>query len=283
MARPLVLLSTFSSWFLGVAIAFGTGHGFEWISFTLGLSSMILVSASIHFVNEYADYETDTLTQRTAYSGGSGVLPSGLIPRKWALYLALLTAGIGFLVQIMAVYFGFHPWQTKYIIAIGTIGGWIYSLPPRLAWRGFGEMWNTLLGAWLLPFFGFVQMSKTTDSWVLWAVLPVTFFAFNNLLAVTWPDREADRSVGKNTLTTRLDPRILKIFHLVCTILSFVLLLIIELPLLVFKSSLIAYPLMIMGFFSYTRREISGETIFALHLLITVQIISWMILGARMV
>jgi 1,4-dihydroxy-2-naphthoate octaprenyltransferase len=242
---------------------------------------MFLVSASIHLVNEYADYETDMLTKRTAYSGGSGVLPSGIIPRNWSIYSALLTAGIGFLVQFIAVYLDYHSWETLYIIVIGTVGGWIYSLPPRLAWGGFGELWNTLLGALLLPFFGFVQISKTTDLWVLLAVLPVTFFAFNNLLAVAWPDRKADQKVGKNTLATRFDPRVLKMLHAICTTLSMVVLVIIELPLLVFKSSLIAYPLMILGWFTYTKKEISTETIYGLHLLITVQIISWMFIGVQ--
>jgi 1,4-dihydroxy-2-naphthoate octaprenyltransferase len=170
-----------------------------------------------------------------------------------------------------------------YILGIGTIGGWIYSLPPRLAWKGFGELLNTLLGAWLLPFFGFVQISKTTGFWVFWAVLPVTFFAFNNLLAVTWPDRKADQMVGKNTLATRLEPWVLKMLYLICTILSFVVLLSIELPFLVFKLSLIAYPLMLLGWYNFTRKEISIETVFALHILIAVQILGWIILGVRIV
>jgi 1,4-dihydroxy-2-naphthoate octaprenyltransferase len=169
------------------------------------------------------------------------------------------------------------------IIVIGAILGWIYSLPPRLAWNGFGELLNTLLGAWLLPFFGFVQISKTTELWVLLVVLPVTFFAFNNLLAVTWPDREADRMIGKNTLATRLDSRSLKMIHGVCTILSLVVLLTMELPRLVVRSSLVAYPLMVLGWVSYTRKVISSETIFGLHLLIVVQIFSWIIIGVQMV
>lgn len=281
MTRPLVLLSTFSSWFLGVAIAFGSGYAFNWSSFTLGLSSMFLVSTSIHLVNEYADFETDILTKRTTYSGGSGVLQTGIIPRNWSIYLALLTAGIGFLVQFIAVYWNYHSWETMYIIIIGTIGGWIYSLPPRLAWGGFGELLNTLLGALLLPFFGFVQISKKTDLWVLLAVLPVTFFAFNNLLAVTWPDKEADQTVGKNTLATKFEPKVLKILHGFCTTLSLVVLFIADLPSIVFKSSLIAYPLMVFGWFTYTKKDISTETIFSLHLLIVTQILSWIILGLQ--
>ena len=46
------------------------------------LSLAVMVSAILmgHYANEYADVDTDSLTKRTLYSGGSGVLPSGIVP-----------------------------------------------------------------------------------------------------------------------------------------------------------------------------------------------------------
>ena len=52
MTRPLILQSTVSSWFLGVPIAYG----------------LMVISSSIHLVNEYADYEFDAQTRITEYS-----------------------------------------------------------------------------------------------------------------------------------------------------------------------------------------------------------------------
>ncbi|MBT7346305.1 hypothetical protein HN807_04400 [Candidatus Bathyarchaeota archaeon] len=46
------MLSTVSSWFLGVPIAYG----------------LMVISSSIHLVNEYADYEFDAQTRITEYS-----------------------------------------------------------------------------------------------------------------------------------------------------------------------------------------------------------------------
>lgn len=281
MARPLILLSTFSSWFLGVAIAYGSGYEFSWASFAYGLIVMTLISSSIHLVNEYADYETDALTRRTAYSGGSDVLPSGLVPRAWAMTAAIISAFSGLLIQGMVILAGLHPPEALVIALVGTAGGWAYSLPPRLAWRGFGEIWNTLLGAWFLPYFGFVQMSGSLAPWVLGAVLPVTFFAFNNLLAVTWPDREADAAVGKNTLATRLRPGTLKTLYGSCILLSLASLTLNRLSPLVIRSSLVAYPLMVLGWFTYTRRDVTGSTIWGLHTLIVTQTLAWLYLGVR--
>ncbi|MFA9435833.1 MAG: UbiA family prenyltransferase [Candidatus Bathyarchaeota archaeon] len=122
MARPLTLLSTFSSWFLGVAIAYGSGYEFSWTSFAYGLIVMILVSSSIHFVNEYADYETDALTRRTAYSGGSGVLPSGLVPRVWAMNAAIISAVSGLVFQGVITVVGVHTPEALVIALVGTAG-----------------------------------------------------------------------------------------------------------------------------------------------------------------
>ena len=62
-------------------MAVAQGFLFAWPSFLLAVSAGVLISISIHYVNEYADVETDRITQRTAFSGGSGALPeSGLPP-----------------------------------------------------------------------------------------------------------------------------------------------------------------------------------------------------------
>ena len=62
MARPLVLISNILAWLLGVSIAFGTGESIELTPLGLGFSAMMLVSVSVHYVNEYADHQTDALT-----------------------------------------------------------------------------------------------------------------------------------------------------------------------------------------------------------------------------
>jgi 4-hydroxybenzoate polyprenyltransferase len=77
MSRPIVILSTILSWLLGVSIAIGSGANFDPQKVLFGLSVILFSAASIHYVNEYADYETDAFTRRTFFSGGSGILPRG--------------------------------------------------------------------------------------------------------------------------------------------------------------------------------------------------------------
>ncbi len=95
MSRPLVMISNIMTWLLGVAIASGRGFSLEADRVTLSFITTIMVSASIHYMNEYADHETDALTVRTLYSGGSGVLPSGLVPRDMASKAAWASLFVG--------------------------------------------------------------------------------------------------------------------------------------------------------------------------------------------
>jgi 1,4-dihydroxy-2-naphthoate octaprenyltransferase len=277
------MTSNILTWLLGVAIASAKGHNLEANSVILSLITIITVSASVHYMNEYADHETDAITTRTPYSGGSGVLPSGLVPRSLAMKGAWASLLIGILAQLYAISIGTHPWSALAVLLLGAVGGWMYSLPPlRLGWRGLGEVLNAFLGSNLLPLYGFVTTSGGFDYKVSLACLPVTLIAFTNLLAVTWPDRTADEFVGKKTLATRWTPKRLQLSYRIAIITSFISLILLEgwiLPREVVFSSLLALPLLIWGANTYTRNEISTATIYGMVVMIAAQTIAWFSLG----
>ncbi|UCH01957.1 MAG: prenyltransferase [Candidatus Bathyarchaeota archaeon] len=286
MSRPLVLISNILSWLLGVSIAYGSNEPIEVLSLVVGFCAMMLVSVSVHYTNEYADYLTDAQTIRTAYSGGSGILSKGIVSRKVVLQAAWATLLFGFSIQLLANHFGIHPWSATIMLGIGAVGGWMYSLPPlKLAWRGWGELGNALLGANGLPVYGYIILMKRFDPWVSLACLPFTLLAFNNLLAVTWPDREADAHVGKKTLATRWPIKRLRILYTVVAIASFCLLLLLFdwiLPLEVVIASLMALPLTIWGVKTYTQTKISYASIYAMVTIMLMQTLAWFVIGLKM-
>lgn len=285
MSRPLVLVSNILSWLFGVSIAFGSGWSIELLSFGLGFSAMVLVSVSVHYVNEYADYQTDKLTSRTIYSGGSGVLPSGIVPRRLVLQAAVVALVFGVGIQLLASYFGIHSWLALAVIGIGALWGWMYSLLRlKLVWRGLGELDNSLLGANLLLVYGYIVLSKRFDVWVILTCLPFTLLAFNNLLAVTWVDREADSKVGKRTLATRWPVGRLRILYGLVATASFSLLLLSSnwmTPVEVAIAGLAALPLAIWGLKTYTQNEISHASVYAMVMMMLVQTIVWFMIGMR--
>jgi len=101
------------------------------------LATLIPITASIHYTNEYADYETDTLTTPTLYSGGSGILPKGEVPRHLALQGAWMSLAVGFGIAFLGYSLGVLGKAALFCLVLGSLGGWMYSLPPlKLAWLG---------------------------------------------------------------------------------------------------------------------------------------------------
>lgn len=215
MSRPSQLLLIALVFGFGTMIALAGGSTFNLVACLYGLLALIPASASVHYANEYADYETDNLTVRTAFSGGSGALQVSGLSRQLALISAWAALFIGIILVSIGWAAGLLNGYAIVILALGTFSGWMYSLRPlAFARRGWGELVNALLGGVLLPIYGYTVQTGRIDMIILFASLPFGILAFLNLLATTWPDREADAIVGKRTLATRWFSNRLRLLYL---------------------------------------------------------------------
>jgi len=277
MARPnqLLLIALVFSW--GILMAMVRGSSWSTLSYLLGLGAAILVSISIHFVNEYADYETDKLTVRTPYSGGSGALQDSGLDKNLALRGAILAMILGFTIAIFAFLMGHLPLQVLTILGLAAFFGWGYSLKPlKLAWRGWGEIDNALLGAWLLPIYGYTVIHHRVDTFIMAAAAPFAMLAFVNLLATHWADRQADLVVGKFTLVTKLSIPQLRFLYLLTMLGAYMWgYWHSQYPPLVKLSSLLVIPVSLWGFVSFTKQHNPAPSVFAMVAFLLVQIISW--------
>lgn len=279
MARPMQLLAVTLVYGLGTLIALAQSATLNTHTLFIGYIALLLVSASIHYANEYADYETDRITKRTPFSGGSGALLRTGVPRYTALWAATIALLIGGSIGITGLVYGRFPPVTVVILLLGAVGGWMYSLPPlRLAWRGWGEIDNALLGGVLLPVYGFAVQSGQVSWQIVLICLPFGILVFINLLATTWADREADAQVGKYTLATRWPISHLRILYNVAAGAAFMLLISLPsslLPPAVAWSGFIVVPVVIWGSFSYTRIHSPFPTVTAMVLYLLIQIGAW--------
>lgn len=284
MARPLIMLSVILVYGAGGLIARAAEYPLNIQAFAWGLAALLFVALSIHYVNEYADYQTDALTRRTPFSGGSGVLPSGDVPRILALKAGWLTLILGVIIALMGVFTGILTTNTLIVLLIGAFGGWMYSLPPlKLAWHGWGEVDNALLGGMLLPLYGYTVQTGHVDGWVMVACLPFTLLVFVNLLATTWADREADAQAGKYTLATRFSVRSLRLIYGTAALLCFALLYLLidhTIPQIVAAGSFIALPLVVWGGLRYTRIHSPHPTVFAMIVFLLAQMLLWFWVGS---
>jgi len=217
MARPAQLALIALVYALGVAMAYGRGGSTAPGSVAFGLLALLPIAASVHYANEYADVETDELTDRTAFSGGSGALVDTDLSPRLAAGATVVSGVLG----LLLVAIGTTPLSAQALsttsaalLVFVLLVGWQYSLGPlRLAWNGLGEVTNAALGGVVLPLYGFTVVSSTVTIDAALATVPFALVVFVNLLETTWPDRLADSVVGKRTLATRWSPNRLRLVY----------------------------------------------------------------------
>lgn len=222
------------------------------------LALLILAAASIHLANEAADHDTDRLTTRTAFSGGSGALEaSGLSPRV-PLVLSLTLALATIVAAVSALVIGALAPVAAAVLMFGLGAGLAYSLPP-LAFerRGWGEPLNALLGGMALPLFGVAAVAASIAWLDLLAFLPFFFITLASVMATAWPDRDADAATGKRTMQVRLEPGVLRAVALAATLgfLATTLLSVVTGAMPAAVAGLLATPLLLLGLLRYTRRS----------------------------
>ncbi len=206
LARPKFLIGGFVAYALGSAVAAYTGARISLSTYVGGQAMVTAFHLMTHFANDYFDRHADRFTQPSEFAGGSGVLVSGALPARAALIAALACAALGALGAL-----SFARAGNAYAAMLGCVIGamaWCYSAPPlRLAGRGWGELTTAAIVAVLVPLTGFATPTGTLEPGVLAATIAPACAMFAMMIAVEWPDRDADAQTDKRNLIVRLGPR----------------------------------------------------------------------------
>jgi 1,4-dihydroxy-2-naphthoate octaprenyltransferase len=291
-SRPQQLLLIVGLYALGIKIALEHGATPSADTLAAGLAALLPVSASVHYVNEYADYETDALTDRTPFSGGSGALQETGLPRSVTLWAGSLALAAGTVLTAFFLLTDTLPRDAAVLLVVSAVLGWQYSVPPlALVRRGVGEIDNALLGGLLLPVYG-AAVAGGRLAPVALAVVPFTLVVFLNLLEVHWPDREADAAAGKRTLVVRWpSARLRATYAAVAATAALALLALTPLgvwpasplptpiPVPVAVASFAVAPLVAWGWLGYTRRHLPWPSVAAMVGLAAVQFLAWCWVG----
>jgi len=250
---------------IALVYALGVGMGrapttvpLSWPSVTVGGAVLLPVALGVHYTNEYADAETDRLTDRTPFSGGSGAIERTGVGRALLARAAAIATVVGLAGALVGWLTG-HLSVTALALLSGiTVAGLAYSLPPAaLIRRGVGELTNAVLGGALLPLYGVAVVGRVSVTAVV-SIVPFTVLVGCNLLATHWPDRDADAAVGKRTLAVRWSPRRLRLAYwlLACAaVLSTVALAGRVLPVPVVAAQAVALPSLFWGGLVLTRQR----------------------------
>jgi len=287
-SRPPQLLLIAGVYALGTKIALANGGQTTTTGFVAGLVALLPVAASVHYINEYADYETDALTDRTPFSGGSGALQETGLPRTVTLRAATLSLVFGAALTALFLLTDTLSLDAAGLLAVIAVLGWQYSVPPlALIRHGIGELDNAVLGGLVLPIYGAAVVGGELPTVAL-AVVPFTLVVFLNLLEVHWPDREADAAAGKRTLVVRWPPARLRTTYAVVAVTAAVALLVLTplgvwqnspvptpIPVPVAAASFAVAPLVVWGWLGYTKRRLPWPSVAAMVGLAAVQFLAW--------
>lgn len=201
--RPRYFTATLVPGVLGAAVAHHQTGTLSWTLLALTLAGLVLAHAGANLANDYCDRQGDVVNPSySPFNGGSRVIVDGLLRPGQVLRGSLLCYALAVLVGLYLAQLRGGPILVFTIT--GLLSGFFYVAGPvRLAHRGLGEIFVGInFGPLIVLGSYFVQTQRV--SWVpILASLPVGMLITAVLYINEYPDLEADRAVGKDTLVVR--------------------------------------------------------------------------------
>jgi len=199
--RVKFLLASVIAVCLGLAISWSQNQTIDIINASLTFAGVIALHASVDLLNDYWDFKRriDTETKRTKFSGGTGVLPEGLLQPA-----EVYRAGMAFLIlgAIIGGYFIFFNGVTiAIILAFAIISIYFYS--TKIVNSGLGEVFVAIKGAMIVLGTYFVQTSQIVIEPILGGMI-LGVLSSMVLFVNSFPDFEADRAGGRKSLVIML-------------------------------------------------------------------------------
>ena len=160
-------------------------------------AGVLALHASVDLLNDFWDFKRgiDTTTKRTKLSGGTGVLPEGLLEPS-----TVYRAGILFLIigSLIGTYFVFTDGITIAVI-LGFAILSIYFYSTKIVDSGLGEFFVAVKGSMIVIGTFFIQSGQITMESILAGIVVGTLSSMVLFIA-SFPDHDADKSKGRKTL-----------------------------------------------------------------------------------
>ena len=206
MSRPLFLLGGILVYALGVGIARYLGTPVDWDVYLLGQAWVTMLQLGAQYLNEYYDAPGDLDNpNRTPFTGGSGAVGPGKLPRSTALLAAAGCLAVTASLTVLLINSQRLTSPTVLIMVLSFLGAFFYSAPPlRLVASGYGELTTSILVANLIPAFAFLLQVGDLHRLVAMTTFPLTALHLAMMLAFELPDFASDFKHEKGTLMVRM-------------------------------------------------------------------------------
>ena len=195
--RVRFLLASVIAVSVGLALTWRQNSSIDPLDAILIFAGVMALHASVDLLNDFWDFKRgiDTKTKRTKMSGGTGVLPEGLLKPS-----SVYRAGIAFLIigSVIGSYF-----VITHGIIIGIILGFailsIYFYSTKIVDYGLGEFFVVAKGSMIVIGTFFIQSGEITIESILGGIV-VGVLSSLVLFIASFPDHDADKSKGRKSL-----------------------------------------------------------------------------------
>ena len=243
--RVRFLLASIIAVSVGLALHWSQNGSLDYLDIILTFAGVLALHASVDLLNDYWDFKRgiDTKTTRTKMSGGTGVLPEGLLKPS-----SVYRAGVLFLIigSLIGSYFVItNGILIAIILGFAILSIYFYS--TKIVDSGLGEFFVAVKGSMIVIGTFFIQSGEVTVESILAGIVIGTLSSLVLFIA-SFPDHDAEKSKGRKTLVIVVGKeKAVKLFWLFPLVSYVVILIGVCVSLFPFLSliSLLSFPLMI--------------------------------------
>jgi len=192
---------------LGAVIAWHEGM-FNGGYLLLTLIGAVSINLGLNMSNDYFDHlsgNDEINRELTPFSGGSRVIQEGILSARevlmWSLFFYLIGIATGLYLAVT------RGWLVLWLGMGGVLLAFFYNAPPfnlSHLGHGLGELAVSVGFGPLVVLGSYYVQAQRASYEALWASIPVGLLIAAVLYINEFPDYEADRAVGKNTLVVVL-------------------------------------------------------------------------------
>ena len=195
--RVRFLLASIIAVSVGLALHWSQNGSIDYLDLILTFAGVMALHASVDLLNDYWDFKRgiDTKTTRTKMSGGTGVLPEGLLKPS-----SVYRAGVAFLIigSLIGSYFVMtHGILIAIILGFAILSIYFYS--TKIVDSGLGEFFVAVKGSMIVIGTFFIQSGEVNVESILAGIVVGTLSSLVLFIA-SFPDHDADKSKGRKTL-----------------------------------------------------------------------------------
>lgn len=191
---------------LGGVMAWAQGYSLNLLHFSLVVIGVTVNHFGLNLVDDVLDYrhaiDLQKGNEKNFFTGGSGVLPEGLLKDTQMLKVA----GLFFVTTVViGAYLTYAcGWPVLALGLFGMASSIFYTTPPiRFGYRGFGELGLLVNFGPVIVMGSYYVQAQTLAMPPLIASLVLGFLMWSMIIINEIPDYETDRRGGKRNLVAR--------------------------------------------------------------------------------